>query len=139
MYGFNDARYYIGFILIICYILVFADDEPGFGLVVIGYWLFSFAWACFIEFRKPKEERSYTAIVGLVGFMLGMALSLVAGSGLGFSVFGGVFGVIASLALWGIIVYNLKDKYPYLTPKLTQEGSDEGDNPEEDDLYEDVG
>jgi hypothetical protein len=129
----NNVMYVIGFIMTFCHLVTFAEDEPDFGVVILFYWLLTFVWGYYQEFRKPKDERSYHIIAGSIGFMLGLAIPLIDGAGFGGSLVGGVLGLVLFLALWGVIAYNLKDRYPFLMPKPPQKPSDEAD------LYDDIG
>jgi hypothetical protein len=116
MKDINNVRYVIGVIITFFYLVIFTEDEPDFGVVILFYWFFIFVWGYYQEFRKPKDERSYHIIAGSIGFTLGLAISLIYGAGFGGSLVGGALGLVLFLALWGIIVYNLKDKYPFLKP-----------------------
>jgi hypothetical protein len=72
--------------------------------------------------------------------MMGLAIPLIDGAGFNGSLLGGVLGLVTSLIIWVIVVYNLKDRYPFLKPKPRQKGSYGGDDIiDEDDLYDAIG
>jgi len=139
MKDFNTVMYVIGIITTFCTVFSFGEDEPDFVVALLFYWLFAFAWGYYHELRKPKEERSYTAIVGSIGFMVGLAIPLMDGAGFRGSLLGGVLGLGVSLTLWVIAVYNLNDRYPFLKPKSPQKASEGDESMDEDELYDDIG